>query len=64
MKGSGVLLEAFAQHQQRYADSCLTIVGDGSLRGSLEKQVESLGLGKQVRSLGALSNTAVPALFN
>lgn len=49
-KGTSVLLDALA----RLGDAHLVVVGDGPLRGGLERQAEALGLGGRVRFLGAL----------
>ena len=39
----------------------LTVVGDGPVRGELEAQAASLGIGERVRFLGVVPNAQVPA---
>lgn len=56
-----VILEAFAAIQD--LDASLTIVGDGSLRGSLEARVRDLGLEERVTFLGRISNDHVPTVL-
>jgi glycosyltransferase involved in cell wall biosynthesis len=51
-----VLLMAFAQVVQVIPDAELTLVGDGPLRGALEAQAGRLGVSRQVRFTGAVSD--------
>jgi len=44
-------------------DVCLTIVGDGVMQNSLEKQIQVLGLEKRVRLLGSLKNEELPEIY-
>ncbi len=50
-KGCAYLLRAMASVQQTYPDCLLTVIGDGPLRGSLERQARELGVA--CRFLGA-----------
>lgn len=58
-KGFRYLVEAMATVAPRYPGLVLTIAGDGPLRGELQQQATSLGLGTTVRFLGPLSPTDV-----
>jgi colanic acid/amylovoran biosynthesis glycosyltransferase len=58
-KGQLVLLEALAAARGEGAELELTIVGDGPLRGLLERRVEELGLGASVRLSGWLDGEQV-----
>jgi glycosyltransferase involved in cell wall biosynthesis len=58
-KGQMLLVEAAARLRDRGVDFELVIVGDGPLRGQLERLVARLDLHRQVRITGFLSNTRV-----
>lgn len=58
-KGVGDALQAMAALVRHGWDSRLEVIGDGPLRGSLERQRDDLGLGSNVRFLGALPHSAV-----
>jgi glycosyltransferase involved in cell wall biosynthesis len=60
-KAQHVLLEAFARVRASRPAARLVMVGDGPLRGRLEEQVASLGLGGAVSMLGERDD--VPALM-
>lgn len=52
-KGTALLLAAFAQVGKAHPEARLAIIGEGPLRGSLERRSAALGLGDSVRFLGA-----------
>ncbi|MEO5717909.1 MAG: glycosyltransferase, partial [Chthoniobacterales bacterium] len=54
-KGFEVLLEACAELELRNFDFRCQIVGDGPLRGKLEKMIADLNLGRRVELCGSLS---------
>jgi glycosyltransferase involved in cell wall biosynthesis len=61
-KGTGVLIEALAAIVSAGVQGAsLAIIGDGPLRGALERQARQAGLGERVRFLGALSPDEVAA---
>jgi phosphatidyl-myo-inositol dimannoside synthase len=55
-KGHDVLARALVAVRERVADVRWVVIGEGSLRGELEAQVRSLGLGDAVSFLGAVSD--------
>src|ERR1700676_1946735 len=55
------LLRAFAN--LRRPDSILLFVGDGSLRSQLESEASYLGVASQVRFLGFLNQSQLPAIY-
>jgi len=57
-KDQATLLRAFASVRARHADTRLVLVGDGSLRASLEELARSLGVEAAVSFLGARSDVA------
>lgn len=52
VKGHDVLLRAFAAVVERHPVCCLRIIGDGPLRGHLERLSASLGIADRVSFLG------------
>jgi glycosyltransferase involved in cell wall biosynthesis len=65
-KGLNVLLDALA-HLARPPHGLrpqLLVVGDGPMRPSWQRQAEDLGLGDQVRFVGARPSAALPELLN
>lgn len=58
-KGTSHLLRAFAEVRRRHPHARLVIIGEGPLRGSLERLASELGLGGAVRFLGAQPQAAV-----
>jgi colanic acid/amylovoran biosynthesis glycosyltransferase len=58
-KGQLLLIEAAAMLQEQGHDFELVIVGDGPLRGAIERRIDQLGLRKRVRVTGFLSNHGV-----
>ncbi len=61
VKDHATLLRGFAGVARAHADVDLLLVGDGPLRGDLERQIEGLGLATRVRLLGVRSD--VPDLL-
>jgi glycosyltransferase involved in cell wall biosynthesis len=61
VKDHATLLRAFAQAAPNCPDADLLLVGDGPLRGDLERQTQQLGLSDRVRFLGVRSD--VPDLL-
>jgi len=57
-KDQATLLRAFASVRARHADTRLVLVGDGSLRASLEELARGLGVEAAVSFLGARSDVA------
>lgn len=57
-KGHGILLDALRRVRASIGTARLVIVGDGSLRGSLEAESHALGLGDAVRFAGRQDNVA------
>jgi len=55
-KGFDLLIAAFHQLQRDMPDARLLIAGDGIERGSLERDVEKLGIAKAVKFLGWVSD--------
>jgi glycosyltransferase involved in cell wall biosynthesis len=54
-KGTRDAIEALARLRDSFPDLTLTIVGDGPLRGMLERQARRLGVAGRVRFCGALA---------
>lgn len=51
-------LDVFAEVLKHSPDAVLILVGDGPMRGEIEKKVSDLGIGASVRLLGIRSDTA------
>ena len=62
VKNHAGLLRAFASDRLAAAGAHLLLVGDGALRGELERQAEALGVAGRVRFLGV--RTDVPRLLS
>lgn len=60
-KGTAYLLEAFAKIAHRHPAAELVVIGAGPLRESLAQQAVALGIGAQVRWLGAQPHAQVRA---
>lgn len=58
VKDHATLLTAFAAIARQRADVDLLLVGDGPLRGALERQALSLGITSRVRMVGVQSNVS------
>jgi len=63
-KGQIYLIRAFAIIITEFPDVVLILVGDGETRGLLEKEVEALGLTKNVVFTGAISGDEYNNLLN
>ena len=57
------LIEAMSRLQARYPSAVLLIGGAGSLRGALEAQSRTLGLGDHVRFLGYVLDVDLPRYY-
>ncbi|HEX5853622.1 MAG TPA: glycosyltransferase family 4 protein [Solirubrobacteraceae bacterium] len=55
-KGHDVLLRALALVRERVPDVKLVVIGDGPLRGDLERLAGAMGVGEAVSFLGAVSD--------
>jgi colanic acid/amylovoran biosynthesis glycosyltransferase len=62
-KGVEYAIRAVARLVEKGVDVVYSVVGDGPLRGALEKLVTELGLSGRVKILGALSHADVVALL-
>lgn len=62
-KGLSVLLHAVAKVKKNIPDIKLDIVGDGDLRAFYEELAKALSLGKNVRFLGRVSDSELPAIY-
>ena len=62
-KGVKYLIEAFSILRRDFPDLTLRIIGDGTLRNTLETQVETLRIGEVVKFEGALSSKQVSSAF-
>lgn len=58
-KGTALLLAAFGEVRKAHPGAVLAIVGEGPLRGALERRSAELALGESVRFLGAQPAAAV-----
>ena len=61
--GVEVLPRLLAKLAQRHPGIRMTIVGDGQLRGELEREFKLRGLAKRVRFTGAMLHEAIPAVI-
>jgi glycosyltransferase involved in cell wall biosynthesis len=52
IKGMDLVVPAFAEVLKHYPDTQLLVVGDGTLRGSMEEQAAQLGCADRVRFVG------------
>ncbi|HEY9479552.1 MAG TPA: glycosyltransferase [Gemmatimonadaceae bacterium] len=62
-KGVEYAVRAVARLVEGGVDLEYTIVGDGPLRGALDRLLAELGLARQVRIMGAMSHTDVAAIL-
>lgn len=60
-KGQKVLIEAMTALKERLPDVTLALVGDGELRGELEREIAKAGLDGRVRITGWLDEAGVRA---
>ena len=58
-KGTAYLVDALARIAPRFPDLTCKVIGDGPLRGDLERRAGSLGLGDRIRFLGFVDNDEV-----
>lgn len=58
-KGQLILIEAAGQLQREGIDFELILAGDGPMRGEIERLIDRLGLGGQVKLVGWQTNTQV-----
>lgn len=63
-KGHADVLRAFASILERHPTLHLLLVGDGSLRGRLERMARRLGVARRVRFAGLVEPDRVPALIH
>lgn len=65
-KGFDVLINAFRRlaEKKEAGDFFLAIVGDGPLRGELEKLAASLGLGENIRLVGAIPHEQLNSWYS
>ena len=54
VKRHELLIDAFAELCQSRQDVRLAIIGEGPMRGALERQIDQLGLGSRIRMPGAI----------
>src|SRR5690625_13469 len=59
VKGSDVLMRAFAEVTRRVPDARLVLIGDGSLQPELERIAAEHGITDSVELMGAMDRTAV-----
>ncbi len=62
-KGISILLEAFLRIQINF-DYTLTLVGNGDLLAYCEEFIKTHSLGKRIKLLGAIENSALPKIIN
>jgi glycosyltransferase involved in cell wall biosynthesis len=62
-KGVGLLLDAFAQARVRHPSIRLRIVGEGPLRGKLEKKAAQAGLQDRVDFAGFVEPAGIPSEY-
>jgi glycosyltransferase involved in cell wall biosynthesis len=63
MYNVGLILQAFARIQRRYPTAQLTVAGDGSQRGALERLAHDLAL-MNVTFVGRIDPRAMPQLYD
>lgn len=63
-KGFGYLLAAMPAILQRHPQATLLLVGDGDLRGELERQAAALGITARVRLVGTIGREELPAYMS
>lgn len=64
IKGMDLVVPAFAAVRREWPELRLLIVGDGSLRGEMERQVAELGLGEAVEFLGRQPQDALAGCYD
>ncbi len=58
VKNQALLIDAFADVRARLPEAVLALIGDGSLRGSLEARARTLGIVRDVHFFGASADVA------
>ena len=64
IKGMDLVIPAFAEVRKRFPDVRLLVVGDGSLRGSMEQQALELGCADAVTWAGRQPQEALPQYYS
>ena len=64
IKGMDLVIPAFAKVRRRFPDVRLIVVGDGSLRGSMEQQAQELGCADAVTWAGRQPQEALPQYYS
>ena len=63
IKGMDLVIPAFAEVRKRFPDVRLLVVGDGSLRGSMEQQAQELGCADAVTWAGRQPQESLPQYY-
>ena len=63
IKGMDLVIPAFAEVRRRFPDVRLLVVGDGSLRGSMEQQAQELGCADAVTWAGRQPQESLPQYY-
>lgn len=63
IKGMDLVIPAFAEVRRRFPDLRLLVVGDGSLRGSMEQQAQELGCADAVTWAGRQPQETLPQYY-
>ena len=63
IKGMDLVIPAFAEVRKRFPDVRLLVVGDGSLRGSMEQQAQKLGCADAVTWAGRQPQESLPQYY-
>jgi glycosyltransferase involved in cell wall biosynthesis len=58
------LVSAFSEVQAKHEHTTLTLVGDGPLRGKIEKQINELGISDHVKMSGYVPQHELPKYYN
>ena len=64
IKGMDLVIPAFAEVRKGFPDVRLLVVGDGSLRGSMEQQAQELGCADAVTWAGRQPQEALPQYYS
>lgn len=64
IKGMDLVVPAFAEVRKRFPDVRLLVVGDGSLRGSMEQQAQELGCADAVTWAGRQPQEVLPQYYS
>jgi glycosyltransferase involved in cell wall biosynthesis len=64
IKGMDLVIPAFAEARKRFPDVRLLVVGDGSLRGSMEQQAQELGCADTVTWAGRQPQESLPQYYS